>query len=261
LVSQAPCLCLRLRVSMLTVRLPPSVPNRYGGVCRPFLGFSNAFSLLLQPSLSKISSNSFIQRPTCKQIFACSSDVLKRHRHAHIKYSVSSDLNPVTVPTLLRSVFGYGDPIPAYHVRSLEIWFDRTGFSDWKTYGFQTPIDEDTETSPIAWDYTDGETDTYTALLQHGPSGVLNLTTARTQLEDGCDGILKAVLLSICPRLRDVKFVMPRIYRLSTLSWLHILSDDAYNSRVPWSPGLKNLRTVAVGLWSETWMDIPTTCC
>jgi hypothetical protein len=58
---------------------------------------------------------------TCKYLLACSSDVLKRHQNAQTKYGVSSDLDPVTIPTILRSVSGYGDPIPAWHVRSLEI--------------------------------------------------------------------------------------------------------------------------------------------
>ena len=53
---------------------------------------------------------------TCKRIFSCSLNVLQRHRDAHIKYCIISDLDPLTVPTLLRSAFGLDDPLPAWCV-------------------------------------------------------------------------------------------------------------------------------------------------
>ena len=56
---------------------------------------------------------------SCKHLNACSADVFKRHRDAQLKYGVASDIDPATIPTLLRSAFGYGDPILAWHVRSL----------------------------------------------------------------------------------------------------------------------------------------------
>jgi hypothetical protein len=195
---------------------------------------------------------------TCKHIFACSSDVLKRHHDALIKYGVSSDLDPATIPTLLRSAFGYGDLVLAYQVRSLEIWYDRTSWQEWKTLDLQTPLDEDIENVPITWEYMYGEIENYLACLEHGTDAIANLDNAREQLENGCDGFLKAVLLAHCPRLQDVKFVMPGFLDEASAapSWLTILIDDAYNSK-RWGPGLQNLSTVAVGLPSETWMDIP----
>jgi hypothetical protein len=195
---------------------------------------------------------------TCKQLYACSSDVLKRHRDAHIKYGVSADLDPTIIPTLLRSAFGYGDPVLAYHVQSLELWYDRTSWLHWKTLDFQTPIEQDTEALPVSWKYVYGEVDTYLSCLEHGPGAVQNLCAARTQLMNGCDGFLKAVLLVHCPRLQLLKCVMSADNQLSSvLSWLRIIIDHAYNERIPWPPGLKNLSNVAVGLPSETWMDSP----
>jgi hypothetical protein len=200
---------------------------------------------------------------TCKQIFACSSEVLKRHHDAHIRYGVSSDLDPVSIPTLLRSAFGYGDPVLAYHVRALEIWYDRTSWQEWKTLDLQTPLDEDMETEPMAWDYMYGEIDDYLACLEHGPDAIANLDNAREQLKNGCDGFLKTLLLAHCPRLQDVKFVMPGFLDEASASpsWLTILIDSSYTNNnehnTPWPPGLQNLCTVAVGLASDTWMDIP----
>jgi hypothetical protein len=51
----------------------------------------------------------------CKHIARCSSDVLQLHRNAHEKYHVTSDLDPATVPVLLRSGLEIHDPIPAWY--------------------------------------------------------------------------------------------------------------------------------------------------
>ncbi|KAF1939191.1 hypothetical protein EJ02DRAFT_263933 [Clathrospora elynae] len=196
---------------------------------------------------------------TCKHILACSTDILKRHHDAHTKYSVSSDLDPTTVPTLLRSVFGYGDPIPAWHVRSLEIWHDRKSWQDWKMLDFQIPLEQDT-ISPLTWDFMPGELDDYFDALEFGVGAAYDdRDLARTQLEDGYDGILKAILLAYCPRLRDVKFVTPArdefVDQVSSLGWLEWLIIKAVDSEKPWMPGFSALRSVAIGVPSETWMS------
>jgi hypothetical protein len=195
---------------------------------------------------------------TCKYLLACSSDVLKRHQNAQTKYGVSSDLDPVTIPTILRSVSGYGDPIPAWHVRSLEIWYERESWDEWKTLDFKNHISQDTST-PIAWEYEDDEIDDILKHLGPGSSSTEHMEQARTQIANGYDGILKAILLANLPRLRDVKFVMPwkgEVQNFSCLGWLTLFINDAYDLKTSWGAGLSSLHSVAVGLESKTWMDV-----
>ncbi|KAH7371977.1 hypothetical protein BKA66DRAFT_513945 [Pyrenochaeta sp. MPI-SDFR-AT-0127] len=198
---------------------------------------------------------------TCKRILACSSDVFKRHHDAFTKYHVSSDLEPETVPTLLRSAFGYSDPIPAWYVRSFEIWYDRESWKYWKTIKFDTMPSDDNENEPKSWKFLYGEWEDYLEPLEYGNGTSEHLETARVQMEDGFDGILKAVLLANCPRLRNVKFVTPGVDRAlddtSCLGWLELFIQDAVRGANPWPCGLANLQSVAVGIPSETWMSLP----
>lgn len=212
---------------------------------------------------------------SCKRILACSSDILERHRRAFTDYHVSSDLNPETVPTLLRSAFGYSDPITAWHVRSFEIWYDRKSWEEWKTIKFELPPSDDGESEPLSWEFLYEEQEDYLESLEYGNGTSELLEIARVQMEDGFDGILKAVLLANCPRLRDVKFVTRGVDRIyddtSCLSWLEVFIDDAVRGENSWPSGLENLQSVAVGIPSETWLfphlqylyqrpDEPSTC-
>ena len=197
---------------------------------------------------------------TCKQFFRCSSDILERHHVAHGKYNISSDIDPVTVPTLLRSAFGYHDPVLAWHVRSLEIWYDRKDWSEWKPLKFDIPIDQDTTASPTAWKYIPGEIDDYLKPLEQGCAGptLTRIIETRSDIENGIDAYLKAILIANCPRLQDVKFVMPgrhEVQGYSCIGYLGVLIDQAHNKRTSWPPGLQHLENIAVGVTSETWMD------
>lgn len=197
---------------------------------------------------------------TCKQFLACSTDVLKRHREAHSKYHVASDRDPATVPTLLRSAFGYGDPIKAWHVRSFEVWRDRSDWTEWKQYLFDVDGLEVNQTSTLlAWEYLYGEVEDYVEPLEYGNSTSELLESARTQIEDGKDGFLKAVLIANCPRLRDVKFVPAGIDQIfddtASLGWLEIFIKDAVQGRYPWPAGLQSLQSLAVGIPTSTWLD------
>lgn len=196
---------------------------------------------------------------SCKHLYACSTDVFKRHRDAQLKYGVASDIDPATIPTLLRSAFGYGDPILAWHVRSLEVWYDRRGWDMWKTLDFETPVDQSMQ-SPIAWEFIPGEIDDYLERLEQGQGRLLprRIDEARTQILDGHDTYLKALLIVHCPRLRDVKFVLPARHEVETcscLGWLDTFINDSHNKKTSWGPGLQNLQSAAVGLPSGTWMD------
>lgn len=198
---------------------------------------------------------------TCKRLADCSSRVLKRHQEAFKKYRVASDISPVTIPTLLRSVFGRADPILAWHVRSIEIWYDRTSWLDWKPLRFDQPLhEEDMHVDSTSWNWQDDELDEYlediddqlVAMIAAGDEEILN--EAREHVEEGLDGILKALLIAYCPRLKDVKFITHEHKRKSTLGWLRRLIQGSILHGSHWPPGLCSVQNVAVGVESDTWM-------
>lgn len=198
---------------------------------------------------------------TCKRLADCSNKILKRHQEAFKQYRVASDILPTTVPTLLRSVFGRADPILAWHIRSLEIWYDRQSWLDWKTLSFDQPLHEDDmDVDSTLWEWQDDELEEYlediegqlVALLDAGDEDVF--VEARQQFEDGLDGILKALLIAYCPRLQDVKFITYEHGKTSTLGWLKRIVQGSIQYGSHWPPGLCSVNNVAVGVESDTWM-------
>ena len=165
---------------------------------------------------------------TCKSLAAASAYILQRHQEAYNKFRVVSDRDPTTVPLLLQSAFGK-DPITAWHVRSFEVWRDRTSWDEWETYSLYTPIsfgldggvsDLDVlEFKPLlerVGDYLDW----YEEECSYGD---VKQVKAFTQIESGHDGVLKALLFAKLPRLRDLKLVTRSQATGSTLSWLKTL--------------------------------------
>ncbi|KAF2633469.1 hypothetical protein BU25DRAFT_453230 [Macroventuria anomochaeta] len=198
---------------------------------------------------------------TCKRIADCSSKVLKRHQEAYSKYRVASDISPITIPTLLRSAFGRADPLLAWHVRSIEIWYDRTSWLDWKPLNFDQCLhEEDMDVDSTLWKWQDDELLEYLeaiegqfdAMLESGDEDIR--LEAREQFEDGLDGILKMLLIAYCPRLQDVKFITHEHREKSTLGWLKRVIQGSILYGSHWPPGLCSIQEVAVGVESETWM-------
>jgi hypothetical protein len=135
------------------------------------------------------------------------------------------------------------------HVRSFEVWRDRNNWNEWKTYNFERPIEQDVENQPLSWKWRIGELTTYTDLLSsHITQEEIEL--AQTLSLDGHDGFLKAILLAYCPRLQDIKVVTQSHDQGSTIDWMSTIQSSAL-SQLCFSP----VRTVAVGIPSETWMD------
>ncbi len=196
---------------------------------------------------------------TCKRLYQASSRIRKRHENAYRKYSVISDLHPATVPTLLRSAFGHSDPIPAWHVRSFEIWRDRKNWSEWKPLSFDTPIGQDTETEAISWTYNYRELDDYLQTVESWDDENVIPHQAQVQTEQGYDGFLKALLIAKCPRLKVVKFVASCKFdeheATSCFSWLKGFITASVEEYQPWLPGIETLQRVAVCPLSDTWMD------
>ncbi|KAJ8109954.1 hypothetical protein OPT61_g7073 [Boeremia exigua] len=202
----------------------------------------------------------------CKSIADSSSRILKRHQEAYSKYRVASDISPATIPTLLRSAFGRADPLFIWHVRSIEIWYDRTSWSDWKPLSFDEQLQEtsvDVDSTPWKWqgyeleEFLKDVEDQFDAMMVNGDEDIR--VEARDHLEGGLDGILKMLLIAHCPRLRDVKFITREHDNKSTLGWLKRVIQGSIQCGSHWPPGLRSIRDIFVGVESGTWMTKPIT--
>jgi hypothetical protein len=113
----------------------------------------------------------------------------------------------------------------------------------------------------VSWKWEDDELseyledieDQFDALVESGDEDAR--MDAREQFEDGADGILKMLLIAFCPRLRDVKFITQEHREQSTLGWLKRLIQGSILYGSHWPPGISNIRDIAVGVESDTWMS------
>ncbi|KAF2025589.1 hypothetical protein EK21DRAFT_76061 [Setomelanomma holmii] len=196
---------------------------------------------------------------TCKRLTIASQGVIERHQDSYSKYRVASDLDPSTVPLLLRSASGHGDPIPAWHVRSFEVWKDRTTWSEWQTFDLHTPLiaGRDSKPSPFRVSKEDARRYLYWLEEQLGEDLDFELVQELlTQVESGHDGVLKALLFAKLSRLEDLKIVTRSQEAGSSLTSLRILiSKYSTTATAPWPMGFCSIQKVAVGVTSGTWMD------
>ncbi|KAK4210935.1 hypothetical protein QBC37DRAFT_428009 [Rhypophila decipiens] len=65
--------------------------------------------------------------------------ILLHSQACHRKYHAVSDIQPSTIPDLLRAILFKDDRIAAWHIRAIEIWGFRAGFADWKPYHLVVP--------------------------------------------------------------------------------------------------------------------------
>ncbi|KAJ4370956.1 hypothetical protein N0V86_008650 [Didymella sp. IMI 355093] len=233
----------------------------------------------------------------CKRLATTSRGVLERHQGSHKAYSTASDLDPSTVPLLLRSAFGQGDSIPAWHVRSFEVWKDRTTWSDWQTFDLFTPLIPEQNSKPPSSRVSREDARRYLYWFEEQLGEDLEIELIEkllAQIESGHDGLLKALLFAKLERLEDLNFVTRAQETGSCLTSLRILIAECIKKKVsdseehkrqddeqycedsdsdcrlvvtgegelhseiptsPWSPGFRNIRKVAVGVASGTWMD------
>ncbi|KAH7165334.1 hypothetical protein EDB81DRAFT_778995 [Dactylonectria macrodidyma] len=193
---------------------------------------------------------------TCKFIANCSHDVLQRHQDAHLKYKNLSDISPETVPTLLESVLELRDPIPIWHVRSFDIWGTRQSWAHWRPLNLRGSFDK--TVAPLRWDYSEDRVDTYIGRLRYRMTDD-QLERARHELRHGHDGFLKMRLISLCPRLRDLKIINCSMRAKKSLQWLSE-AIKWHRTRETWPPGFWSLRNVAVGVpWPDTPLSISGT--
>lgn len=147
---------------------------------------------------------------TCKQLAVASRGVLQYHQESHTKYRTASDLDPSTVPLLLRSAFGQGNPIPAWHVQSFEVWRDRTTWSDWQPFDLHTPLIHIPDSKPYHLRVSRDDLRRYLYWFEDQLGEDLGFELIEkllAQAESGHDGLLKALLFARLERLKDVKFV------------------------------------------------------
>ncbi|KAF6837366.1 hypothetical protein CMUS01_05066, partial [Colletotrichum musicola] len=201
---------------------------------------------------------------TCKKLAQSSSDILRRHREAHDN-SMVSDLLPASIPGLVRALArGSGDSVLAWHVRSLEIWGTCSTWDDWKPFTLEPPGTEEESpsrfgraASPLEWTIDEEELEVYGRILRYQLHlSEHHVTTARQELEEGDDGILKVLAIALCPHLESVKYVWTNNRDLPH-AWLTSVVEESL-SKGAWAPGLQSLRKVAVGVNSGTWLDRAT---
>ncbi|KAG5800555.1 hypothetical protein H9Q69_000442 [Fusarium xylarioides] len=184
----------------------------------------------------------------CTHLFKYAKKILTHHREAHRKFSVISDLDPSTIPTLLRSASGITSPIDAWHVQHIELWGSRWDWAEWRPWSLRKTAEQAKATTCLFERTTLGE--------ELGlPEDLVDL--ARVEFERGCDSVMQMLLIVLCPRLESLKFMYNRHDKVASRRGLHWLTFVMGKSWIDssWPPGLQNLRDVAVGLTSNTCLD------
>lgn len=187
-----------------------------------------------------------------RYLASCCHRLFSRRRAAHEKYGVSSDLDPSTVPHLLRSALGFADPIDAWSVRSFELWGTRDSWNDWRPFNLRAGVPYTVQDGePLRWSFLREETEAMVDVFKEEMTEE-EQKSARDELHEGKDGFLKAVLLTLLPRLVDVKIVSGASDE--SLSWLANTIQWG-KRRATWPPGFASIRDLAVGVSSGTWKD------
>ena len=214
---------------------------------------------------------------TCKTVAACSAATLQLHCEAHELYRVASDIQPSTVPLLLRDACERYGSIKLWHVRSFEIWVPRASWADWKPLWMLGETRFRPEDDAAAHCFSKKKMTQYLDLgRQYLQLSEQQLDCARRELQDGGDGFIKTLLLSMCPRLTCLKVVeqeFPKMAEnipnegmtdeqqqmrqqlpeaLHSMTWLkrfiwNIVDGEPMST---WPPGLFYIREVAVGVRS-----------
>ncbi|CZR43878.1 uncharacterized protein FPRO_13686 [Fusarium proliferatum ET1] len=205
---------------------------------------------------------------TCSYLRQCATKSLNHHRDAHEKFSVASDLDPSTIPTLLRSASGITSPIDAWHVQNIEIWGSRWNWKEWRTWELnKSPaawhqISKRRQVfakSPVLeWSIPPWELTHYLRIMRERlslPGDFVD--SARLEFEKGCDSVMQMLLIVLCPRLKSLKYMYNRHDKVAYRRSLYWLTPVMGKSWVDdsWPPGLSKLHDVAVGVRSETWLD------
>ncbi|KAF5567496.1 hypothetical protein FNAPI_609 [Fusarium napiforme] len=202
-------------------------------------------------------------------LFKSAKKILTHHQEAHSKFSVISDIDPSTIPTLLRSATGITSPIDAWHVKHIELWGSRWNWAEWRSWSLRKTAGQAGaprqrrrhafEKAPrLEWVIPRWELAHYLKIMREElglPEDLVDL--ARVQFERGCDSVTQMLLIVLCPRLQSLKFMYNRHDKVESRRGLHWLTFVMGKSWLDssWPPGLQSLRDVAVGLTSKTCLD------
>ncbi|QPC67826.1 hypothetical protein HYE67_010057 [Fusarium culmorum] len=163
---------------------------------------------------------------TCRRLADGGNATLERHRAAYREYGVVTDWKYLTIPSVLQKVIT--DPYVAWNVRTIEIFGTRYSWEQWGDFMSEVPSTVRVFPSP-------------------DPEDILSLTFG-----DGNDGILKALLITLCPRLNVLKTAKSNDETGNNCDWelMEWLSQIITMSwrRDSWAPGLKSLREVSIGI-------------
>ncbi|KAF5692953.1 hypothetical protein FDENT_2391 [Fusarium denticulatum] len=205
----------------------------------------------------------------CTHLLKCAEKVLSHHREAHQRFSVISDIDPSSIPTLLRSASGITSPINAWHVQHLELWGSRWDWDEWRPWSLRKTAEQAgaprqrrrrvfLKAPRLEWVIPRWELAHYLKIMEEElglPEALVDL--ARVEFDQGCDSVMRMLLIVLCPRLESLKFMYNRHDKVASRRGLHWLTFVMGKSWLDssWPPGLQSLRDVAVGLISKTCLD------
>lgn len=145
------------------------------------------------------------------RLYKSCQGLLSHHKKCADRYGVQSDILPLTVPALLRTVLS--DPVAAWHIRSLEFWGHRRIYSHWTTYGLYW---YEAHGGKVRLDESDLASSYYSA-DQLAAYGLLLVSLLYCSASDaallldlvrhGSQEPLKVLLIALCPRLRSLKYL------------------------------------------------------
>ncbi|KAF5724677.1 hypothetical protein FMUND_563 [Fusarium mundagurra] len=205
----------------------------------------------------------------CTHLFKCAKRTLNHHQEAHRKFSVTSDLDPSTIPTLLRSATGITSPIDAWHVRHIELWGSRWDWAEWRPWSLHKKAEQAgvprqrrrhvfSKAPRLEWVIPRRELAHYLKIMKEELGLPENLVDwARVEFDRGCDSVMQMLLIVLCPRLESLKFMYNRHDKVESRRGIHWLTFVMGKSWIDssWPPGLQSLQDVAVGLTSKTCLD------
>ncbi|KAK7222293.1 hypothetical protein V2G26_010296 [Clonostachys chloroleuca] len=196
-------------------------------------------------------SDHFALATTCKLIYARSKPILEIHRNAHRDNRVISDCSLELLVRVYRSAqASVGlEAIEAWHVRKFEIWGSRLTWDEWKSWeiGTDGTLSLAAHEDPLPSPFSPHEVADHVKEMQLMFHPCHDHELIAEAFKDGEDGYLKAMIVSMLPRLNNLVFVSPDVPN-DTLNWLGQMIEWSLRDVFPWPPGLNSLRKVSVGV-------------
>jgi hypothetical protein len=137
------------------------------------------------------------------------------------------------------------------------------------TFEINDPGDDDARSQheePLEWSFQEDEIEHFLDIMQEHTSDLRQgRNELHAQILRGDDGIMKALILLLCPRLRSVKYVQNDCNAIradgallvnTSLPWLlDVIKFHRHKEAHLWPPGLQSMNRLAIGVESGTWFD------